>query len=199
MDRGSKVPENLAFVVRPDVRQGRFLLPSGIAALAIAVALILVSGYRLAAGFGDFTDMLAVMAAFAMLVSGIAVLLARRTVFRNGPILGANRNGLWLAVGGLISPVALYLTWTEVTSVGVRYVNERRKRGPRLGVSLTDEGRAELDRDPRQKAMSRKSTALFQATITIDAQTMQMPLDEVLRGLRKQAPRRVDVETLAAD
>ncbi|QVQ50778.1 hypothetical protein J4H86_18105 [Spiractinospora alimapuensis] len=199
MDRGSRVPDTLTFVVHPDARQGRFLLPTGIAALVFAAALALVSGYRLAIGAGDFTDMMAVMFAFAMLVTGTAVLLARRTVFRNGPVLGANRSGLWLAVGGLLSPVVLHFTWTEVTTIGVRYVNERRKRGPRLGVTLTDEGRAELDTDPRQKASARKSTALFQAAITIDAQTMDRPLEEVLRSLRKQAPRRVEVETPTTD
>jgi len=143
-----------------------------------------------AAGFG--------MAATGTLFGGWAVVglvcvlgvALELLVVRSGlePVLAADADHVWVRIGGFPRPESVRLDWSEVTEVGLRSWQGRRRASARyLTLVATEPALAELARVPIRRRL-RRLAAEFGSPLAISGRHKSPSLDETVRGLRALAP-----------
>ncbi|MGH3877173.1 MAG: hypothetical protein ACRDSK_09075 [Actinophytocola sp.] len=184
MERAARIPREVKVVVAPS-RSGvvREHLPS-LAVLALAVV---AAGFGVAATetvFGGW----AVIGLACVLGVSLELLVVRSEL---EPVLAADADHVWVRIGGFPRSESVRLDWSEITEVGLRSWQGRRRTSARyLTLVPTEPALAELARVPsrRQLRQHRRLAAEFGSPLAISGQHKAPSLDETVRGLRALAP-----------
>jgi hypothetical protein len=182
VERTSRIPADVKVVVQPR-RTGvlREQLPSIVVFTLTAVA----------AGFGVVATGTAFgvwMVIGLLCVAAVVVeLLIVRSDAALGPALAADTDHVWVRIGGFLTPRSVRLEWPEITGIGLRSWQGRRRATARyLTITVTDTARGTLedllDRNGRRLA------ATFGSPLAISGQHKATSLDSAIRGLRDLAP-----------
>jgi hypothetical protein len=182
----SRIPDDVKVVVHPGTPAAvREQLPSVVVFALTAVA----------AGFGATTGgtgAIVWLVIGLLCVLGVVVeLLILRSAIALGPALAADADHLWVRVGGFLRPESVRLEWAELTGIGVRSWQGRRKATARyLTIHLTDDARTTLDTELKGvlDRRLRRVAEMFGAPLAISEQHKKTSLDETVRGLRALAP-----------
>lgn len=178
----SRIPADVKVVVHPR-KSGvlREQLPSIVVFTLTAVA----AGFGVAVT-GTAFGLWLVVGVLCVAAVVLEVLIVRSDALL-GPALAADADHVWVRIGGLLAPRSVRLEWPEITTIGLRAWQGRRRSTARyLTITVTDAARRELegllDRNTRRLA------ATFGSPLAISGKHKATSLDEAVRGLRDLAP-----------
>jgi hypothetical protein len=182
VERGSRIPADVKVVVHPSRAR---VLREHVPSLAVFALTAVAAGLGAAAtstAFGVWTAI-----GIAAVLGVVMELLTVRSDAALGPALAADTDHLWVRVGGFLRSQSVRLEWAEVTGIGTRDWQGRRRAAARfLTISVTEATRAELGGTLGRR--TRRLDAVFGAPLAISEQHKATSLDEAVRGLRALAP-----------
>jgi hypothetical protein len=185
VEQATRIPDDLALVVRPDQRSVvRSALPM-IIVFALS-ALVALYGASVTTWFGVWS-----IIALLCLAGAVMDLLTLRSEISFGPVLAADADHVWIRAGGYLRPVSVRLDWSEITAVTLHTGSGRRKAAGRylmfmvpdvLGQELKGALNGSLDRHLRRLAKT------FGAPLAISDKHKDTTLDAAYRELRELGP-----------
>lgn len=188
MEQATRIPDDLALVIRPNQRSVvRSALPM-IIVFALS-ALISLYGASVTTWFGVWS-----IIALLCLAGVVMDLLTLRSEISFGPTFAADGDHVWIRAGGFVRPVSMRLDWGEVTAITLHTWHGRRNASARyllfkvtdaLGPELKGALDGSLDRHMRRLAKT------FGAPLAISDKHKTAILDEAYRELRELGPSRV--------
>lgn len=185
MERASRIPADVKVVVHP---RKTGVLREQLPSIAVFTLTAVAAGFGVAATGTAFGVWLVIGLLCAAAV--VLELLIVRSDAALGPALAADADHVWVRVGGFLAARSVRLEWPEITAIGLRSWQGRRRATARyLTITVTDAARRELagllDRNARRLA------ATFGSPLAISGKHKATSLDEAVRGLRDLAPSEV--------
>jgi len=182
VQRASRIPDDVALVLRPNPRTALRERAPSIAVFVLTVAVAALGVVATGTVFGVW------LVVGLLCVAGLLVeLLILRSDVGLGPSFAADAEHVWVRVGGFQRPTSVRLGWDEITGIALRTWRGRRGATARyLTVKVTEPLRPELDRLVDRRL--RRLADMFGSPLAISERHKTTSLDDAVRGLRGLAP-----------
>jgi hypothetical protein len=182
VERAARIPGDVKVAVQP---RKTGVLREQLTSIAVFTLTAVAAGFGVAATGVAFGVWLVI--GLVCVAAVVLELLIVRSDAALGPALAADADHVWVRIGGFLAPRSVRLEWPEITGIGVRSWQGRRRATARyLTITVTDAARSTLedmlDRNTRRLA------GTFGSPLAISEQHKATSLDETIRGLRELAP-----------
>ncbi|HEV7650711.1 MAG TPA: hypothetical protein VGP26_21410 [Actinophytocola sp.] len=182
MERTSRIPADVKVVVLP---RKTGVLREQLPSIAVFTLTAVAAGFGVAAT-GTALGVWMVIGLLSVAAVVLELLIVRSDAAL-GPALAADTEHVWVRVGGFLVPRSVRLEWPEITGIGLRSWQGRRRATARyLTITVTDAARAVLEDVLNRN--TRRLAATFGSPLAISEQHKATSLDEAVRGLRALAP-----------